>query len=492
MDSSFFKTFVSSDFDRSVADTAPPVSARIAGAVPWLLLVGFGLILFLLFGDELRQGLPVKVETVVTAGSEAEALGTATEEGAQIGPTEGQAPDPWAEPVSFQASGWIEPGPYPIQVSALVDGFVEEVLVLEGESVEKGQVIARLIREDFELDLATAQGTLETLRAEAEANEKAILAVEARITTRRKEVRAGKLKLLELEDRRDRLADSSAGAVSAEEVRQSELRVQTFRGELDALEISQVELESERARLVAMRAAWQAKIRSGATELARRQLALDRTEIRAPADGVIMRLFAVPGRKRMITVDDLDSSTVATLYQPDLLQARIDVPLGEAASVFPGQAVKIRLEFLPDEVIYGTVSHLTGEADLQRNTLQVKVLLKEPDPRLRPEMLCRAEFLQSARKSETETGEGSGRVVFYVPVSALFDLRGTEARVWVVDHSGERITSRSLTLGSEERDGYRLVVAGLQPGDQVVLDPGDDLTEGTRIAPITEFSKASE
>lgn len=488
MDSFLLKTLVSSDPENPAADSPSPFSARFAGAVPWLLIFGFSAVLFVLFGERLNSGLPVKVETIVTTKSSSTEAG----EGTRIGPAEVSAGDPWDEPVSFQASGWIEPGPYPIQVSALVDGFVEEVFVLEGEPVKQGEVIARLRREDFDLDLATAEGELDSERAEAEANEKAILAADARIATRRQEIRAGKLKLLELEDRRARLADSSAGAVSAEEVRQSELRVQTFRGELETLEISQAELESERARLVTMRAAFQAKIKRGETEVARRRLALDRTEIRAPVDGVVMRLFAVPGRKKMVSSDDVDSSTIATLFQPDRLQVRIDVPLGEATSVFPGQAVRIRSDGLPDEVTLGTVSHLTGEADLQRNTLQVKVHLKDPDPRLRPEMLCRAEFLQSPRASEAQPDERNGKVVFYAPVRALFDRDGAEARVWVVDRDGEKIESRALTLGPEKRGGYRLVEAGLQPGDRVVLDPVAELTEGTRIEPIREGSHAPE
>jgi RND family efflux transporter MFP subunit len=352
--------------------------------------------------------------------------------------------------------------------------------------------MARLIRDDFELDLATAQRALDSHRAEADANEKAILAVIARIATLGKEVSAGRLKLLELEDRRDRLGDVSGGAVSAEEVRQSGLRVQTFEGELEALEISRAELESEQARLVAMRAAFQARVGSGEVEVARRRLALDRTEIRAPVDGVVLRLFAVPGLKRMVLMDDMDSSTIASLYRPETLQARIDVPLGEAAGVSPGQAVRIRSDFLPDRVIRGTVSHLTGEADLQRNTLQVKVLLEAPDPRLRPEMLCRAEFLQSPRGSEAQAGEANGRVSIYVPVRAMLALQGSEARVWVIDRDGERVESRALTLGSEERTGYRLVRAGLLPGDRVVLDPAEGLTEGARVEPVTEPNHSTE
>ena len=54
--------------------------------------------------------------------------------------------------------------------------------------------------------------------------------------------------------------------------------------------------------------------------------------------------------------------------------------------------------------------------------------------------------------------------------------------------NGEVVESRELTLGQEERDGYRMVVAGLLPGDRVVLDPDPDLEEGVRVEPIPDTS----
>ncbi|MBP6600165.1 MAG: efflux RND transporter periplasmic adaptor subunit [Verrucomicrobiales bacterium] len=472
------------DPESSAADASRSFSVGISRAIPWLLLVGFCIVIALLFGDRLDSGIPVKVESVVTVKTTTATPGP----GSITGSSEVKPVDPWDGAVSFQASGWIEPGPFPIKVSALVDGFIDEVHILEGAHVKKGQIMARLVRDDLELDLNTAQGMLESLRAEAEANEKAILSVAAQIATLGKEVTAGKLKLLELEDRRDRLERISGAAVSEEEVRQSVLRVQTFQGELEALKISRVELESEDARLVAMRTAHQAKIRQGVTDLARRQLALDRTEVRAPVDGIVLRLFAVPGRKSRVAMDDMDSSTIATIYRPETLQARIDVPLAEAAGVFPGQAVKLRSDFLPDQSIQGTVSHVTGEADLQRNTLQVKVLLEKPDSRLRPEMLCRAEFLQGPEEGHA-AGEGDpGRVTVFVPVRALLHFDGTKLSARVMALNGEVVESRELTLGQEERDGYRMVVAGLLPGDRVVLDPDPDLEEGVRVEPIPDTS----
>ena len=52
---------------------------------------------------------------------------------------------------SVQAAGWLEPSPWPVVVSALADGVVEAVEVIEGGSVEEGQVIARLVHDDADL-----------------------------------------------------------------------------------------------------------------------------------------------------------------------------------------------------------------------------------------------------------------------------------------------------------------------------------------------------
>ena len=57
----------------------------------------------------------------------------------------------------FQASGWIEPDPLPVKATALISGVVDEVFVLEGESVGEDDIIATLVDDDAELDLATAE-----------------------------------------------------------------------------------------------------------------------------------------------------------------------------------------------------------------------------------------------------------------------------------------------------------------------------------------------
>ena len=77
----------------------------------------------------------------------------------------------------------------------------------------------------------------------------------------------------------------------------------------------------------------------------------------------------------------------AILFEKGKLQARIDVPLSEAAKVNLGQIVEISSSILPEQTFRGKITRILGEADLQRNTLQVKVRIENPHPRLRPEML---------------------------------------------------------------------------------------------------------
>jgi HlyD family secretion protein len=115
--------------------------------VPAVILLSAAALLAYAARDALWPGVDVRVIPVVVraaAATDQTAVTTTTSSGAVVA----------------QAPGWVEPAPYPIAASALTDGVVEEVLVLEGEQVRKGQVIARLVADDAKLALARAQAEL--------------------------------------------------------------------------------------------------------------------------------------------------------------------------------------------------------------------------------------------------------------------------------------------------------------------------------------------
>jgi len=450
---------------------------RVAAMLPVGLLLGFAALFVLVIGDRIVPAREVTLETVAALPS-------------AVGSVDASAStDPNEAPLLFQASGWVEPDPRPVKATALIDGVVREVHIFEGESVKKGQLLASLIDDDATLNLRTAESRLRSLQAMADAQGSQTAIIEAEIATLKMGVLAATAKRAELEDQAKRfnaLASRGTGAVSESEVVLARLQLATQEAEIAALAIGEEELLGKLEQQKAFARDFDAKIAEAKTEVERRQLELDRTRIVSPLDGVVLRLMAVPGEKRMLGMDDPNSSTIAILYEPERLQCRIDVPLAEAAKLAVGQRVRLRSSLLPDRVFHGTVTRIAGEADLQRNTLQAKVRIQDPDPRLRPEMLCRAEFLapvatSNDRISEAETARGGVRL--YVPEAALTGLDGNRAIVWRIDESGERIEPSDVNLGEERREAYRLVIEGLRPGDRVVIDPPSNLQAGERIRP---------
>jgi multidrug resistance efflux pump len=428
----------------------------------------------------------VELETVVTV----------REAGAQAGGTGIQlmaaGTDPFSGSVLFQASGWFEADPYPHRATALVSGVVEAVHVLEGQSVSKGDPIASLISEDAELRLEKAKASLEAARATLEAAESAYDLAQARVESMRRDIDVATARREELKDLAERAIDLGPEVLSQEHIIQATLRLNTQEQTIAALEAQLKERQIEAERL-----SRQLRVQSGLlneAEVRHREAELEfsRLVIRAPVDGIIQRLTVAPGQKKVLMADNPESATVALLFQPEELQARIDVPISEASRLSVGQAVLVASEYLSGGELHGFIQRIVGEADLQRNTLQVKVRIVDPPAGLRPEILCRAQFLDTTVRGQAgspaatspETAQSTpqgGALRVLVPGSALFGRSGSEASVWAVDSSGDRIELRRVSLTGEDREGYLVLNSGLRPGDRVVLSPSTDLRDGTRI-----------
>src|SRR5262245_14128058 len=115
--------------------------------LPAAILLGFAALAAWSASDLIRPAKPVTVVPVLTTRAE-----LAVEGGAPL----------------FQAAGWVEPRPTPVLVTALTDGVVERLLVVEGQEVKAGEPVAELVRADAELALAAAEADWQTREAEAE------------------------------------------------------------------------------------------------------------------------------------------------------------------------------------------------------------------------------------------------------------------------------------------------------------------------------------
>jgi len=174
-------------------------------------------------------------------------------------------------------------------------------------------------------------------------------------------------------------------------------------------------------------------------------------------------------------MDDPTSSIIVELYDPEQLQARIDVPLTEAAGLAVGQKVEMVSDLLSTKVLHGVVTRISGQADLQRNTLQAKVAIENPDSRLRPDMLVRAKFY-SAPSGNNAGVASAGSLSLYVPESAMVG----DSQLWVVN-SSNLAELRTIELSQDHRDDHIRVLSGVKSGERVILPPHTELADGKRI-----------
>ncbi len=429
--------------------------------------------------------------------------------------------------VIVQAPGWVEADPYSTAATALADGVVEEVLVLEGEQVEQGQIVARLVPDDAMLALDQAEARLAEQQATASAAaavleearrnwehpielRRALHTAEARLAEKRAELarwpsELGREKALSVHMRAeyDRLAplheSGVAGDIELIRAEQGHLaqlaKVESVRQEKPILEaqIQALEAEVEAARrnlelriadtraLAEAEAAVQQARAAVASAQARRDeaaLRLERMEVRSPVHGIVMARLVEPGSKVMLGMDDPRSAQVVRLYDPKRLQVRVDVPLADAARIGLGQPAEVVVDVLPDQVFGGSVSRVVHEADVQKNTLQFKVAIENPSPEIKPEMLARARFL--AAPDGTKDAAGRSSEVLLVPERAVV-REGGEAFVWLADPIDEVARRRGVSLGRVGADGSIAVLDGLRPGDRVIVDPPADIEDGKRI-----------
>ena len=511
--------------DRAVARSAPRWS-RWATLVPVAVTVMTLGVIGVTAWPTLRPTRVVEVTQAVFARSSianAVASEVSSEGGGRTAPSTGGT--------TVQAPGWLEPYPFVIACSALADGIVASMEVLEGDRVEKDQVVARLVAEDSELRLARADAELLAAQAEVRAataelaaaqtdwdepvtEERAVRVSSASLAESRAElaqlpliIESATATLIGLDEElaraeaslrvraanelviivaRQRAASQRATVASLEARRPLlEARIARLQAELHAAE-RRFELRvAERRRLEVARASLErarASERRAETARAEAALELERMVIRSPIDGYVQRRLKAPGDKVMRMMDEIHSTHLVHLYEPGKIQVRVDVPLADAAHVFVGQRCEVIVEILPDEVFAGEVLRVTHEADLQKNTLQVKVRVDEPSPLLRPEMLTRVKFLASGARGAPSGAARAPESSVLVPIDALHG-NGDGAWVWTVaERRGDRGHARVASVRVlAEADGWARVSGPLQAGALLVVGGGDSIRENETV-----------
>lgn len=461
--------------------------------VPATLLLATGCILAYAARDALRPRLAVHVAAAIPKDN--------VDSAPIAEPAQLSQDYPYSQlgPVVVQAPGWIEPAPFAVSVPALAEGVVKEVLVLEGEQIEAGQVVARLIDDDARLLLRAAEASIAQRSSDVER-------ARAALATAQSQVLVERITADELRDEVTRYRELvGAGGVSAGEFRRMEIRL----GGLEAKVVTAERLVGE-----AKAAVDQAEAARETAWVTRDEvlLRLARMDVRSPVSGVVLARLVEPGSRINIgsmggegAGSGIPTGAVLRVYDPAKLQVRVDVPLADAAKVGVGTRATVATEALADQTFMGVVSRVVHEANIQRNTVQFKVALDAPSPVLKPEMLSRVKLhgspvrargrADAATGGQSSGGHVGGDMSLLVPAGTVTPAGDGKGHVWVVDtNSGSPVArKREITTLPAADDGFVAVTSGLRLTDRVILDPPPTpaIQDGTRLKVLGERTSAA-
>ncbi len=329
-----------------------------------------------------------------------------------------------------------------ILVGPEVEGLrVTEVLADEGLRVKKGDVLARLVADT--LDAQVAQNDAGQARATAAIAQarSAIVQAEARLVEAQNAFERAKT-----------LKASGHMAESAYDTRQQAAR--TAEAQLVASRDGLKVAEAEKAQIEAQR-----------RELDWRR---GRTEVVAPADGIVSR--------RMARVGGYAAGAAEPMFR---IVANGEVELDAEVTETRMAAVKVgqpaRVEVAGVGEIAGTVRLVSPEVDKATRLGRVRIYLGD-NPDLRVGAFARG---------TVETGASRGLAV---PASAiLYGPEGPSVQV-VRDHRVEtRRIKTGLTVGALAE-----VREGLREGELVVSRAGTFLRDGDAVRPLPDKAKISE
>jgi RND family efflux transporter MFP subunit len=337
-------------------------------------------------------------------------------------------------------------------VSSKVTGKVVEVLVEEGMSVKRGQMLARL-------DDSTVRAQFDYAAAQWESAQKNLAEV--------------KVRRAEAQRQQQRFEALKARNLVSE----------------SALDTAQSDVAALEARLVAL----QAEVDVAANGRRLRSRDLEDLAVRAPFDGVVTSKDAQPGEmvSPISAGGGFTRTGIATVVDMESREIEVDVNEAYINRVRAGQRTEAVLDAYPDWTIASHVINIVPTADRQKATVRVRIAFDALDPRILPEMGIKVRFLDEPTGAGAGAGGGSnagstgrgpgtggnGTITARIPAATIV-RDGTQDVVWVV--KGNVLERRAVRVGAGQGE-LRDVLAGVAAGETLVANPSAELREGQRV-----------
>jgi HlyD family secretion protein len=394
------------------------------------------------------------------------------------------------------ASGEIKPRNYiNIGTNAVSPSRITEILVVEGQQVKKGQLLARLEAVQPEAEVSAQRAQLSTAEAEAAAAEASLKAADDGIATAEAAVARARAEL-------DRATINFARAeqlhrerlIAQQEYDQRRIELEAQRALVKEAEARLQQARAQRNQLASALAAAQKRVNVAAANLRRAQDVLQRTMAVSPIDGMVTNLPVRVGETVVPGIQNSPASLIMTIADMSLITAEVKVDETDIVSVKLDQEADITIDAIPNRTFKGRVIEIGNTAILRSTGLaasqsaissqeakdfKVVIALDNPPAEIRPGLSCTAKIVTATRQN-----------VLSLPIQALTTRQRGDLEKKNSDsvHASTRIDPEQEKRKKEEIQGVFVI-----QGDKAVFrEVQTGITGATDIEVLSGLKEGEE
>jgi RND family efflux transporter MFP subunit len=207
-----------------------------------------------------------------------------------------------------------------------------------------------------------------------------------------------------------------------------------------------------------------ANLQAGQAQVSRLEQLTSYERVVAPFDGIITQRHIDVGS--LVTADVSSGTQLFDIAHSDVLRIQIYVPQDAVFGLKDGATAEVRVPEMPGRVFHGTVARNANALQAGTRTRLTEVDVQNADGALFPGLYCTVRlFIQRLQP------------VISIPSQAIiFNSAGLSAAVY----EDGRVRIRHLDVLAD--NGAEVEVrAGLNPGDQIILNPPVNIVEGMRV-----------
>jgi HlyD family secretion protein len=349
------------------------------------------------------------------------------------------------------ASGRVE-SPHRISISAQITGTVSDVPVVEGQSVEKGQLLIALENTELHSALRQAQASeqqaLSNLRQLRELKAPVAVQLQIQADANFANAKNNLARTLELFHKGFIGAAARDESERAFQIAQSQRNID--RQQYESLQPGGSEMSLAQATVNQARAAVQ-------TATAR----LRYSTIQAPRAGILIA--------RHVEIGDgvLPGKVLMTLSPKGVMQLVVQIDEKNIKWLQINQMALASADAFPDKKFQAQLVYINPSIDPQRGSVEVKLDIKDPPPELKQDMTVSVD-IETARIENT----------LLIPMSAVHDYDIKAPWVFLI-HQG-KAQKQAISLGLESH-GLVQVLSGLKAGDRVIPLKYTQIRDGSRV-----------